>query len=407
MPPYQEAQAAMPPSCLMSRRQQESEMSTIPQWQLMFVLPNLRLGEHERSPSEVTLGLEGIAIVPASDSRVVEIREWSEAADSFLRSFHDGYGTAITPAALIVRDDWHSGIVVNPEAVISFRNAVATASILPIRAQGQNHGCSGVLWSESFDDHPARLRPDGSKFNYRTPALNSIGFRLDSLQITPDLRVPRPHLMYADENLADRLGRAWWIRYGCKRDMQKTAKVFRSLEAAYDALGLRFTSHSSLNAVGLSTVPWTTAIEVLATPEADSVTKWDCTRLIGQHEFSAPRLRWQKYWVKPKKGGRRYMTLAQRIYLSLHEARSKFVHGDKVSVKLLLADGDGAPPLLSLASTIYRTALMAYLEGHWPARVPSAGESTSLAELLRRHVRDNHADYEGHLLNAIGKSYWD
>ena len=40
------------------------------------------------------------------------------------------------------------------------------------------------------------------------------------------------------------------------------------------------------------------------------------------------------------------MTLAQRVYLRLHEARSKFVHGDKVSVKLLLTDGDEAPPLL-------------------------------------------------------------
>ena len=229
-------------------------MSTRPQWGLTFVLPSLLLGEHERYPSEITLGLEGIAIVPATDSRVVEIREWSEPADRFLRSFHDGNGTAITPAALIVREDWHSGIVANPEAVISFRNAVAASCILPFRAQWQNHGWSGLWWSESFDHHPARLRADGSKFDYRTLALNSIGFRLDGLQLTPDLRVPRPHLMHTDENLADRLQRAWWLRYGRKRDKQKTAKVFRSLEAAYDALGLRFTSHSSLSAVGLSTV---------------------------------------------------------------------------------------------------------------------------------------------------------
>lgn len=381
-------------------------MSTRPPWRLNCVLPNLRLGEHERSPSEMTLGLEGIAIVPATDSRVVEIRKWSEAADRFLSSFHDGNGTAITPSALIVREDWHSGLGANREAAISFRNAAATASILPIRAQWHSHGWTGVWWSENFDDHPVRLRPDGSKFDYRTPALNSIGFRLDGLQLTPDLRVPRPHLMHADENLADRLGRVWWTRYGRKRDRQKTAKVFRSLEAAHDALGLGFTSHSSLSAVGLSTVPWTTAIEVLAAPEARDVKKWDCTQLIGQHEFSDPRLRRKMFWVKFK-GARRHLTLAQRVYLRLHEARSKFVHGDKVSVKLLLTDGAEAPPLLSLASTIYRTALMAYLEGHWPARAPSSRESTSWAELLRQHVRDNHAVYEDHLLKAIGKSYWD
>lgn len=382
-------------------------MSTRPQWRLACVLPSLRLGEHERSPSEMTLGLEGIAIVPATDSRVVEIREWSEAADRFLSSFHDGNRTAITPAALIVREDWHSGIVANPEAVISFRNAVAIASILPFRAQWRNHGWSGVWWSESFDDHPARLRPDGSKFDSRTPALNSIGFRLDGLQLTPDLRVPRPHLMHTDENLAERLRRAWWLRYGQKRDKQKTAKVFRSLEAAYDALGLRFTSHSSLSAVGLSTVPWTTAIEVLAAPEAGNVKKWHCARLIGRHEFSDPRLHRRMFWVKPQKGARRHMTLAQRVYLRLHEARSKFVHGDKVSVKHLLTDGDEAPPLLSLASTIYRTALIAHLEENWPQQATSSPETTSWVERFRRHVRDHHSVYEDHLLKAIGKSYWD
>ena len=295
-------------------------MSTSPQWGLTFVLPNLRLGEHERFPSEVTLGLEGIAIVPASDSRVVEIREWCEPADRFLGSFHDGYGTAITPAALIVREDWHSGIVAHPEAVISFRSASSSSSILPFRAQWQDHGWAGVWWSESFDCHPARLRPDGSKFNYRTPALNSIGFRLDGLQFTPDLRVPRPHLMHTDENLADRLGRAWWHRYGRKRDKQKTAKVFRSLEAAYDALG---------------------------------------------------RARRQSVRQTPPDGWRR----------------------------------GSATAVLGLNHLPHRT--FGFLDRHWPQRVTSSQETTSWAELLRQHVRDNHAVYEDHLLNAIGKSYWD
>lgn len=384
-------------------------MSTLPEWRLAFVLPSLRLAEGVRSLSEVTLGLEGMAIVPASDSRVAEIRKWSGPADKFLSSFHDGNGTAITPAALIVREDWHSDIAADPEAAISFRNAAATASILPMRAEWQYGAGNGVWWSESFDDHPARLRSDGSKFDYRTPALNSIGFRLKGLRLTPDLRVPRQPLTRIDKNLADRLGRAWWLRYGRKRDRRNTAKLFRSLEAAYYALGLRFTSHSSLSAVGLSTVPWTTAIEVLAAPGAGYVRKSDCTQLIGRHEFHDQRLRHRNHWVKRNRQGSRrcHMTLPQRVYLRLHDARSKFVHGDRVSVKLLLTDGDDAPPLLSLASTIYRTALMAYLEEHWPRRVTALHETSSVAELLRHHLREGHDVYEDHLLNAIGKTYWD
>ena len=85
-----------------------------------------------------------------------------------------------------------------------------------------------------------------------------------------------------------------------------------------------------MNEVGLNAVPWATAIEVLASPEKGRVSKWHCTRLIGQHEFSDRALRWKKCWVKTNRG-RRHMTLAQRIFLRLYDARSKFVHGDKVS----------------------------------------------------------------------------
>ena len=381
-------------------------MSTTPDWQLAFVLPNLGLGQHERSPTELTLGLEGIAIVPALDPRVVEITRWSEAARRFLNSFHDGNGKPIAPAALIVRDDWHRDMGQILEPVISFRNAVAVASILPFRAHWQSDGWLGVSWSEAFDYHPARLRLDGSKLDSWTPALNSIGFRLDGLCLTPDLRVPRTELRHTDEQLAERLGRVWHLRYRRGKEKRKSARVFRSLEAAFEALGIRFRSYSSLSEIGLNAVPWATAIEVLASPEQGSVRKWDCTRLIGQHEFLDRRLQRKKCWVKVGQG-RRHMTLAQKVFLRLYEARSKFVHGDKVSVKLLLTPGDETPPLLSLASTVYRTALMAYLEEHWP-QVPTRGpDGTSLRKLLEYTAREFPYAYEDHLLKAIGKRYWD
>lgn len=376
-------------------------MSAIPDWQLAFVLPNLRLAEHQRSPSELTLGLEGIAIVAGSDARVVEIAEWSEAARSFLHSFHDGNGTEIMPAVLIVREDWHSDMAGNPEPLIAFRNAVAATSILPSRARWPGDGWSNVSWSESFDYHPALLRLDGSKFDFWTPALNSIGFRLEELSLTPDLRVPRTDLLHTDQRLAERLGRVWHLRYRRGEGKQKSARVFRSLEAAFEALGIRFRSYSSLSEIGLNAVPWATAVEVLASPAKGSVRKWHCTQLVQQHEFYSHRLRRKRYWVKTKQG-RRHMTLAQRIFLRLYDARSKFVHGDKVSVRLLLTTGDEAPPLLSLASTVYRTALMAYLEEHWARGSTVASDDRSLQEGFRSAWLDK--PYEDHLLKAIARA---
>ena len=95
------------------------------------------------------------------------------------------------------------------------------------------------------------------------------------------------------------------------------------------------------------------------------------------------------------KQGRRHMTVAQKIFLRLYDARSKFVHGDSVSVNLLLSAHDDAPSVLSLASTIYRTALIAYMDNHWPNR---------LSTIDPGYIDVASWDYEDHLLKAIGES---
>ena len=376
-------------------------MQVRPDWQLAFTLPNLRLGARERSPADLTLGLEGIAIVPASDPRISKITEWSTAAKRFLDSFHDGNGKPIAPAVLIVRRDWLPDMGQDAEPVIAFRNAAAVASILRNRARWRPppYGLPGVSWSETFDYHPVRLRRDGSTFDQWTPALIQFGFQLEGLSLTPDLRVPLEGRIDTDEHLMDRLGRLWHLRYRRGSARRNAGKVFRSLEAAYEALSMRFKSFSSLTEIGLDTVHWTTAIDVLASPPHRDVTKWDCVRLIGEWaRFYEKELQAKRYWVRRNRA-RESMTLAPRIFLHLYRARSKFVHGDKVSSNLLQPFGDKAPPLTSLASTVYRTALMAFLDRHWPRKL----------SLTDPHFGGFAArmDYANHLLRAIGKSRWD
>lgn len=171
--------------------------------------------------------------------------------------------------------------------------------------------------------------------------------------------------------------------------------MFRSLEAAYEALAMRFKNYESLNEHGLGTVPWATAVEVLASPLKRNVDKFDCIQLIGQAPLPLSRqlrARWYSAWNN-KKRRREQMNLTQRLFHHLHIARSKFVHGDKVSSKLLLPFGEGTRPLLTVASTMYRVALISYLENCWP-RKPPIGDVLSLVE-------EN--TYENHLLKAIGK----
>ena len=344
-----------------------------PDWQPAFVLPNLAL-DLEPDVSEdvalgLTIGLDGIAIVPATDPRVMAIRKWSSAADRFLSSFVDGYGTTISPALLIVRNDYNSELQKDVTAVISFRNAVAICSILAVRAHWPDAPWRGPAWSEAFDYHSVELTVDGSHLNLFSPAQTSYHVRPEGLRLSADVRVPRTSLRLIDDYLARRLGRLWNHLYRQKIDKRKIRKVFRSLEAAYQALRMPARHYSSLTEVGLTSVSWATAIEVLASPQDRNVNVWDCIELIdGASESVGSALKQKRYWALRgggKKRHRQHMTLAARIFLYLHHARSKFVHGDKISKKLLLPFGEEVP-ILSLASSVYRVALGSYLDRNWP-----------------------------------------
>ena len=83
------------------------------------------------------------------------------------------------------------------------------------------------------------------------------------------------------------------------------------------------------------------------------------------------------------------MTLAARVFVHLHNARSKFVHGDKTSPRLLMPFGNGVP-IMSLASSVYRVALVSYLDRHWP----QSADDPLAWDLLP-------PPYEDHILKAL------
>ena len=92
-------------------------------------------------------------------------------------------------------------------------------------------------------------------------------------------------------------------------------------------------------------------------------------------------------------GRKKTLNLPQRIFDDIYNARSKFVHGDEVSLELLLPFGEDAPSLPSLASSVYRMALIAYLDEQWPR------PKNDLTDLVRRLLPNRY--YEDHLLKAM------
>ena len=364
-------------------------MSNTPSWQIAFVLPNLL------SEESLSLELEGIAIVPDSDDRVEEVKRWSLEGRRFLESFHDGYGESVALSVLIVRTDWDADMSRTAEPLIAFRNAVALASILRARSwwSPDGGGWLGASWADTFDYHPATLRLDGSSWDVDTPALRSIGFRTEGLRLTPSIGLTRNSLTtrYIDTHLAERLGRVWHLRYRQGDNSSETRRVFRSAESAYVALAMSSKHYGSLDEIGLGAVPWATAIEILAAPGRGYVKKDHCLELIGRAPCRDQVLKDYK-WTRPDKP-EGHLNLPQRIFWYIYGARNTFVHGKEASRKLLLPFGDKAPPLLSLASTVYRIALVRFLEEHWPWR-KSPGDPDSL-DLVGT------MEYEAHLMKAI------
>ena len=199
--------------------------------------------------------------------------------------------------------------------LIAFRNAVAAASVLPSRAswRHEKHSLSwGSYWSDPLTITHFSLA--------KTERIGTCCHQRSSISPfpwtdSPSLRIPvfrGRNVRALDQQLADRLGRLWRRRYRQKRDTQRIRRVFRSLEAAYEALAMRFKNYESLSEQGLGAVPWTTAIEILASSERRNVNKWHCVGLIGQAPPAQIRQVERKtYWVKDR-GGRRPLTLAQR-----------------------------------------------------------------------------------------------
>ena len=77
---------------------------------------------------------------------------------------------------------------------------------------------------------------------------------------------------------------------------------------------MRFKNYESLSEQGLEAVPWTTAVEILASPSRGHVKKWDCLRLIGQSPPAQfQELQRKTYWTKSK-GRRQHLTLSQEAF---------------------------------------------------------------------------------------------
>lgn len=335
------------------------------QWKLGYVLANLEL----RESYETTY----IAIVPFDDGRLIRMCEASASVNKLVHGFKDQSGRAVKPSALIYRQDAPKKLK-SVQAWVSFRNCVALSSILPGWANVEpNSTPSNPLWSDFFDFYPVFPGVDESLTVFN-PALH-----LYSSPTAEFMGMPAPHLrqpvgpFMKDLTLWSLLLREWeaqYIKPGTENWDRR--KLFRSIEMAYRALAVPIKNESGIYDLGVSIALWVSAFEILAHPKTRLVQQTDVFDLLRQAKWRHSRLRQLRYRVKLSRNNIISVTLAERLYKNLYEARNAFLHGNPIHIKHVRATRRDPKFFLgNVPPVLYRTALMSYLGRKVPTDVPT------------------------------------
>ncbi len=327
-----------------------------PQWELLYVLPNLNLKE----------SFEGdfIAIVPFGDERLQKILSSSKVAKILISNFRTETGKHVKPCALI----WSGNVptsVKNINAVVDFRNSLAISCLI--------RGCERAInsknvfeptYSDHFDFSPVTPSKKGEGFVISTPSTIGRWPKVDEFygHTYPHIPIFDEFKAMPDKFLVEKILKQWSHKYVAPARNSETSKLlFRSLEIAYQAL-LSPYRHSTLYEFGTYLSLWTSAFEILAQKgQKKKVGYKDVLKLLGQFKWGENKLDNRRYNVFKEKSKPKG-NLNQKLYRELNDARNDFFHGNPVTEKRLFPFRNKDRPLLQhLAPVLYWTALTVYL----------------------------------------------
>jgi hypothetical protein len=381
-------------------------------WHVIYVMPNLSPTPDTRSPTDgdnthqnlfwkgVTIDSESAAIVSMYDSRVQKAVAEDANVGRLLEAFVDTNRKKLHPSVLIVREG--SAFTREQEGIVAFRNSVALSVILKSRAawaRGRDHVAVG--WSDYFDFHPLQVGTHG--LISESPAQLAILTEKAVHQAMPSPYVSATTVrtLYTDQFLRNTLGSEWRKYYEQPTERTKYGRaLFRSLEIAYIACGSPIKNGGSMYEWGVQLALWVSALEVLVSALYGRANQWLALDLLGEYEWGAYQpslrnldrtltfgaanhnkglrstlLRTTRRLVARMFGFRikdeptfRAVNVVQHACHLLYIARHKFLHGDKVTDKILWPwgrderpDGEEPSSIVAAAPLVYRIALRAFL----------------------------------------------
>lgn len=364
-------------------------------WTPICILPNIDLDEPVES--------DFLALVPSSDSRVLEITKEEDKFHEFLECFTDPFGEIIHPALILQNQDYEKRKV-SSEFIAYFRDIIVSSTVpysisRIINGKPYHH----VAYSSYFSISPWMLSEDYEWLIGSTSAFTGL-HNVDKYkgQSSPELW---PVKLYSNDFdwplLHELLGR--WINLykNKKTPAWNSLALFRSLNMANQALLIPVNADAggTIYDYGRIIALWVSAFEILIHPGGNG--KADTNEVFALLD-SVP-------WIDKSSGHKRFNTkgnkrrnLACWVYEQMYICRNNFLHGNPVEDSDLnlrrtrqpLENSDlklrsSRRRIYHFAPILYRLALTAFLNLSWKKELPNSNDS----ELIGRFVSEN-MDFE-------------
>lgn len=238
-------------------------------------------------------------------------------------------------------------------------------------------------------------------FSIHTPALSGIARSPDKLQAqtSPGLPTGGFYEPQPDPDVCRDL--TWMFERLLRRKRPRRSEriLFRSLEMAYQALAMPSANLSGLHDHGSRIGLWVSAFEILAHPWRGKAGLGTVVEMLERARWNQRRLA-RRAFIVSRRGWRRRVTFATRVYEELYSARNDFLHGNEVREgRLCLFKDTRRPPLEQLAPLVYRVALTTFVAAAKRWKDPSS--RLSLLRLIERSL-GSQGDLERGLLRALG-----
>lgn len=358
-----------------------------PSWDLLFLLPHLNIPRPSPFDGRV------VRLLAGDDPVLTDLLRDNLANTTgrrMLAAFRGQYGQVYVPGCLIL-DSNAPGAAKTADALRAFRNACATATILPAYADGPFQ----PRFSDHFDIYPLAPARDGAIVTNDAIVRglnepdNFVG------QCSPLIQTPWNFTCQPNRRLLARLTDAWRACFLARRRRRSLPRLFRALEVVAHACRFPTDSLMSVHDAGLRLVLWVSAFEALLHPAGQRVNLTTVLGVIRSLPWRDPRLTRKSYRLN-NRDLRRVLpriTLPEAVYDDLYKARNDFAHGNRVPRQgLRLRRSPQGGRLLELSPLLFRAVLEHQLDIWLPRRgdpqpPPNASFRWLLTKAGQRYMR--------------------